>query len=127
MQTNLPALKNAFGKLLVFILLISFFGVQVNAQSNTKQSFKVTTVLRSAIPDYVQFQKGEQPSFNNFENWLNYTYHLSSDFGLMQIGEERDQLGWTNYRYTQTFKGLPIYKTMLIVHVFNGEIGRAHV
>ncbi len=125
--------KFIFGKgflkpLLIAVIAFSSFNESVTAQSNgSAVSFSaVSSVMKtnaeSYTPVYVSFKNGEEPSFNNFENWFSSNMKLSSDFGLQLINSNRDAIGFTHYRYTQTFQSLPINNSMIIVHVRNNQV-----
>jgi len=46
---------------------------------------------------------------------------LDADCDLLLTRSETDALGQTHYRYTQTFRGIPVEDAMYIVHIKNGK------
>lgn len=47
---------------------------------------------------------------------------LDSRSDLKLIGSQNDNLGYTHYRFIQTFEGVPIENSMLIAHVKGGKL-----
>ena len=47
---------------------------------------------------------------------------LDANSGLKLISTEKDALGYTHYRYVQTYQGVPVESSMLIAHVKDGKI-----
>jgi len=41
---------------------------------------------------------------------------------LVLMGKETDELGYTHYRFYQTYKGIPVENSMYILHVKNGRL-----
>ena len=62
----------------------------------------------TGIPSFVSFNENERPSFTNFEKWLQTNLVLSGDFGIQLLNSDRDAIGFTHYRYIQTYKGIPV-------------------
>lgn len=53
---------------------------------------------------------------------LRHTLRLDDQVGFVLIDQQSDGLGFTHYRFYQTFKGIPIENSMYIVHVKDGRI-----
>ncbi|MEI7801708.1 MAG: M4 family metallopeptidase, partial [Bacteroidota bacterium] len=118
-------------------MLVLFFSWNGMAQTQNNGNGKIALkgakeIQLSAVtgtPIYVSFNENERPSFTNFEKWLQTNLGLSADFGIQLINSDRDAIGFTHYRYIQTYKGIPVNRTMILVHVknnavasFNGEM-----
>ncbi len=49
-------------------------------------------------------------------------FHLSSSIDLVLLKTQPDKQGFTHYRFYQTYEGIPVEKTMFIVHTKDGFI-----
>src|SRR6185295_13510937 len=76
----------------------------------------------TAIPQLVKFRRGSEMEFKSFEIFLQQHYKSSGHFGIKLLNSESDHLGFTHYRYQQTFDGIPVEGTMYVVHVRQGKI-----
>jgi Zn-dependent metalloprotease len=76
----------------------------------------------STIPNYIRFKQGAELPFNKLENWLATFYNNDTKFGLTLLNVDKDQLGFTHYRYQQTINHIPVKLGMYMVHVKNGLI-----
>ena len=86
-------------------------------------SEKIITVSYSKIPSFVKFRSGAELDFTNYESWLTKTFNLPANYGLSLINVENDkQLNMLHYRYRQTINGLPLDRTMMIVHTKNNKV-----
>ncbi|MEO8085317.1 MAG: PKD domain-containing protein [Bacteroidota bacterium] len=94
----------------------------IEAQQKIKGAEKITTGNRSDLPESIQFRKDAQPEFGNFSIWAHNTLKLSADNDFILLNADKDKLGYTHYRFRETYKGFPVEATMYIVHVLNGKI-----
>lgn len=73
-------------------------------------------------PEKIIFQ-GNQPAFKQAAVIMpgdnGKTVELKQ---LKTVTEERDKLGFTHYRYQQTFNGIPVENAILIQHIKNGRV-----
>ncbi|HNX07946.1 MAG TPA: M4 family metallopeptidase, partial [Bacteroidales bacterium] len=74
------------------------------------------------IPTFIRFSKGSEPEFKDWQSWLNNQFKISPDFDMVLIHSEKDNFGFTHYRYQQTYKGYPIHSNVFILHVKNNRI-----
>lgn len=83
----------------------------------------IITTKVSKIPTFVKFRSGSELDFNNFNSWLSTTFNLPINYGLLLLNIENDkQLNMLHYRYRQTINGLPLDRTMMIVHTKNNKV-----
>jgi len=92
------------------------------AQQQIKGAEKIVTGTRSDLPESVHFRKGEQPQFGNFSAWAHSVLKLSADHDFMLISADKDKIGYTHYRYRETYKGFPVTASKYIVHVLDNKI-----
>ncbi len=61
-------------------------------------------------------------AFDNPNAFVKSQYQSNASYGIEVLDSETDALGFTHYRLRQTFNGVPIEKSMLLVHVKNGKV-----
>jgi len=76
----------------------------------------------TSIPEYIKFRNGYEIEFELLESWINQSFRLEDNFGLKLLRTEIDQLGFTHYRYQQTYNSIPIEGAIYIAHVKNGVV-----
>ena len=78
--------------------------------------------LNSSFPSFVKFDETHAIPFRNFFSWAKKSLdnNPAIDFNLLK--QEKDELGFVNYRYEQTFKGIPVAQSNYIIHVKNGNV-----
>ncbi|NMM47122.1 M4 family metallopeptidase [Marinigracilibium pacificum] len=81
-----------------------------------------TYTQRGLFPHTKQYEVGNQPVFNGVESFVLSQFPATSDYGVEIINEETDDLGFTHYRLKQTLNGIPIEKSMMLVHVKDGKV-----
>jgi len=92
------------------------------AQNLIKGAEKIVSGNRSDIPESVHFRKEAQPEFVNFSTWAQGAFKLTDDYDFILLNADKDALGYTHYRFRETYKGFPVKSTMYIVHVLNNKI-----
>jgi Zn-dependent metalloprotease len=92
------------------------------AQQQIKGAEKIISGNRSDLPEIIHFRKEAQPEFVNFNVWAHQNFKLSEDHDFILLNADKDQLGYTHYRFRETYKGIPLTATMYIVHVLNNKI-----
>jgi len=99
------------------LLLLSFFIIQVHSQSFVSKE--------------VRGERGISKSFTSFDNDQLVNFNASQVKSLLGLNQnsdlilkrtEQDKLGFIHYRYSQTYKSIPIENSMYIVHTKNGVL-----
>ncbi|MCK9611409.1 MAG: M4 family metallopeptidase [Bacteroidales bacterium] len=110
--------------ILFFIFLFSkhsfsqeFYGAEARKIIPAAEILAKDTLLD--IPTFIRFAKGSEINFKDILPWLKNNFQISSDFDLKLLRFERDELGFTHYRYQQTYKSYPIHSNIFIVHAKN--------
>ena len=75
---------------------------------------------RGVAKQYAEFAAQEQPVFN--EKNAASILGLDKNSGLVLSSIETDRLGFTHFRFYQTYNGIAIDKTMLVAHVKDGKL-----
>lgn len=98
----------------------TLYGAQASAIVNGAS--QIITSDYSAVPDLIVFEESKQPGFTNPDLWLRMAFSMDQNYGLAELTVDKDQIGYTHYRYQQTLHGYPLDGTMWIVHVKNGRV-----
>lgn len=77
---------------------------------------------QSNIPSFITFREESRPAFNSPDLWLKLNFGMDAGMSLTLLSSDRDQIGFTHYRYKQNYNGIPIEGTMWLVHVKNGQV-----
>ena len=109
----------------VVFLTTTAFAMEItgnDAQRKIKGAEKIITGSRTDLPEAVLFRKDAQPEFGNFSTWAHNNFKLAADHDFLLLNADKDNLGYTHYRFRETYKGLPVEASMYIVHVLNNRI-----
>ncbi len=121
-------------KPILFLLLAStIFNVQLFASSpavlsgaNAEEILNGAEVIRegvfSEIPSYVQFRSDAEVSVEQFPAYFAKVFSTDANLGIQELRREQDNLGMLHIRYTQTWNGIPIDGSFLILHTRNGMV-----
>ncbi len=115
-----------------FILVFSLLFISFSIYSQTFTGKEAQAIIPGAemivndaklnTPSFIRFAKGQEVGFDQFETWFTSHVKTTNDFAFALLGMETDDLGFTHYRYQQTYKGIPIHSNIFILHVRNGKI-----
>ena len=118
-------------KILFLFLSVGMFHIQkpraqtlsgADAGKAVSGSERVILNPTTKIPAYVEFPSGKGPTVVGFEDWLKRSLQMTSKLGLSLINTEKDQIGFEHLRYNQTYNGLPVNHSMIIVHAKQGVV-----
>ncbi|MEI6124344.1 MAG: M4 family metallopeptidase [Bacteroidota bacterium] len=98
----------------------TFYGKDAQAIIPGAELVVIDAVLNT--PSFIHFAKDSEVDYRLFQGWLTNHVKISQDFGLKLIKTETDELGFTHYRYQQTYKSIPIHSNIFVVHVKSGAI-----
>jgi Zn-dependent metalloprotease len=101
----------------IFTLVLLTTVLQTYAQNTLRDMIRGE---QGASKHFVRLSPEQQRSFN--QNQLISLLDLDNRAGFELLDQQTDALGFTHYRYRQTYKGIPIENSMYIVHVKNGMI-----
>ncbi len=76
----------------------------------------------SELPNYVKFRPDAYPNLQDICAWMQKNLRLSQKYGLSELNRTIDELGMEHIRYRQTYMGIPIQGSMVIVHTRNGKV-----
>jgi Zn-dependent metalloprotease len=68
----------------------------------------------------VRLNANEQIAFNPLQ--AKNAFSLQGNSDLILSRQQQDKLGFTHYRYYQTYRSIPVENSMYIVHTKNGKI-----
>jgi len=104
----------------ILLSIILFYGLSIYAERETivlrgEEAANVVSnseIVRmksfSTIPNYIKFKRGQEFSLSELENWLQHYFKSDQKVGLALLKEEKDQLGYTHYRFQQTINNVPV-------------------
>jgi len=98
----------------------TFYGKEAQAIVSGSEMVVKDTLLD--IPTFIMFAKGSEVAFKEMQPWMVNHFNINPDYNLKLIRSEKDDLGYTHYRYQQTYKEFPIHSNIFIVHVKNNLI-----
>lgn len=78
---------------------------------------------RTNAPAFIRLKPAEQVAYTEFDSWARKALKMGAADGLSlyKVGK-KDHLGFINYRYEQTFNGVPVEYATYIVHTKDGKI-----
>lgn len=116
-------------KVLIYLFAISWsyfcYAQQIQRQPIEKLNISVDQIRYSGLssnPTYIKFDKGKEPLFQNFKEWLQTMFNTGQDFDIKMINQESDELNFNHYRFVQTYQNIPIREAVFIVHVKDGKV-----
>ncbi|MEI8202251.1 MAG: M4 family metallopeptidase [Bacteroidota bacterium] len=92
------------------------------AQNLVKGAEKVIIDPNFSIPAYIKFMSDTEIDFSIWEKWMKSNFKLSQDIGFVLINNEKDNLGFTHYRYAETYQSKIIMGADLVLHVKKGKV-----
>ncbi|HNW99706.1 MAG TPA: M4 family metallopeptidase [Bacteroidales bacterium] len=115
----------------IFLILTGIFMQYLsNAQFITGSEAKkivnsaesVVLINDDYLPSLINFSKGQEIDLSDLQSWLINNFDLPSSFDLKFTKSENDQIGYTHYRYQQTYNGYPVIGGDYIAHVKNNKV-----
>lgn len=73
---------------------------------------------------FTQFENS--PELGSVESFIKQNYKANAAYGIKLLNAETDDLGITHYRVQQTFNGVAIANSMLLIHVKDGKVLNAN-
>ena len=105
-------------KKIILTLSVLVIIMQAYAQINLKAIIR--DERNGTTNRFITLQDNEQVSFDVAS--AKRILGLDASSGLVLMGKETDELGFTHYRFYQTYKGIPVENSMYIIHVKNGRL-----
>ena len=108
---------------LTFTAILLAANLSYAGQDSKNQIVKQRLSLESStIPTYIEYADEQRPVLTELKSLFQNYWKGVDGFDFVEIGQEVDQLGFTHYRYEQTYNGVPIEFAEWIVHTKNNEI-----
>ena len=115
--------------LLIMVAIISFLCVShaqilsgAKAKAYVKDAESVAVISNDYLPSFIKFSQGKELELAEIIGWLGESFKLSPGFSLRLIRSEKDQLGYTHYRFQQIINGYPVVGGDYVVHVKNNKV-----
>jgi len=126
------------GKAFIFLVMMSFFGVTLQAtdilkggeaQNHITNAKEIHFNEATQTPVFIKFESNKQPKLQRLAVQLMQWYQLKTPYGFELISTATDKLGFTHYKFRQTYQGYPVKNKVVNIHTFkdavvsvNGEI-----
>ena len=110
----------------LFLLNLSVF-LNLPAENNVTSihaAYPVKSQYKSftAIPSYIEFEKGKELEINSLDTWLSQYFDENQQVSFKLISKQTDHLGYTHYRYQQIFNNIPVQHGYYAVHAIGNKI-----
>ncbi len=109
--------------------LLTFFSVQINAQSyfgskaqEYVESAKEIHLNKSQQIDYIEFKDNFNLNITDFKKWIGKQFKLNDNAELVEINRFTDNLNQTHIRYKLSIDKAKVHDAMLILHIKNGRV-----
>jgi len=93
-----------------------------SAKAIVKDAESLIMINDDYLPAYIKFSEGSEIDLSSVQSWLSDNFKLSPGFGLQFIRSEKDQIGYTHYKYQQTINGIPVLNGTYIAHVKDNKV-----
>jgi len=94
-------------------------------------SFCFATYAQNSLQNVIRGERGISKHFVSLNGKLQTTFNaatariilgLDDQSDLVLMNKQTDALGFTHYRFYQTFKGIPVENSMYVIHTSNNRI-----
>jgi len=100
---------------LSFLITVSCFA------QKTGKSFSDIAVTNKGTSDWVSFHKNKDINPLNIFDYYADAFALNINDKMVLKNEKTDKLQMSHYRYTQQYKGLPVWGAEYIIHAVEGK------
>lgn len=95
----------------------------IDAESIVASAEKIVMNENNSSLSFVVMKNGSFIEESNHLNWLkSNVLKQNSDYQLVLYKKERDELGYTHYRYKEIYKGIKVEHGVYYVHVKDGRV-----
>ncbi len=92
------------------------------ADAIVQGAVKVRFTDKTVVPDFIQFAPGKGLLVALGIDWMMEHFKLSTNYGFALLEKSDDKIGFTHYRYQQTYMGYPVEGSMYLLHVRAGIV-----
>lgn len=119
-------MKRYISNILMLLIVMLIISVNKTALSQEDSVFYNSSWLRQNLnpqsrPNTLYFKAGKQIAGATIFEDHKADFGLSNDYQMVQYKTETDQIGFTHYRFQQTYKGVNIEGAQFFVHEKNGS------
>src|SRR6187399_1790389 len=101
------------------LLMLAMLGLALHGFSQTTLK-SIIKGENGTTKHFVKLLQNEQLPFNAAQ--ASKILGLSDQSALVLKSTEKDNLGFVHYRFQQTYKGIPVNRSMYVVNTKNGKI-----
>lgn len=103
-------------------MLFSIIGWNINAQSE----YNVIQTTKDGTPSFITFNNGSTVTHENFLEKFKKEFNIRKEDGLNLIKITKDKLGYTQFKYNQTYKGIVVYGAQYLIQEKEGVATKAN-
>jgi Zn-dependent metalloprotease len=92
------------------------------AKAIVKNAESIELIGDEYLPLLINFSAGEEIELSSVQTWVSDNFKMPQSFGLKLIKAEKDQFGFTHYRYQQTYNSYPVVGGDYIAHVKDNKV-----
>lgn len=108
---------------MLMVFTVSVWGQNGNESPVWQNKVKKIKIREATgLPDYLKFLPGEEIELAQAPDFLRSTLKMRPEDQLVLKKTERDQLGMQHFRYSQTYKGVPVEFSYYYVHAANNRV-----
>lgn len=110
---------------LLLLFIFSFLGATAQKFNINNLPIEIDEVRMSeytALPQFVSFKAGKQPSVRVLERWLKFNFQLPSLFSLTLVDKYNDELGYEHLKYYVTIAAHQVANCQILLHTKNNVI-----
>lgn len=98
------------------LILVALWIITINSNVAQTQTYTVVQMSDNGTPSFINFNASAGVTIENFKEKLKKDLKMQVDDNFTLVRKTSDKLGFTHYKYNQTYKGIDIFGA---VYIFN--------
>ncbi len=108
------------------MLLSTFVSILLNSYGQNSREYQIIQKSKQGIPTFIQFDENTGINHLNFQEKLKDEFNFSEENQLALNSESADKLGFTHYKYNQSYKGISVFGATYIIHEKDNHVKTAN-
>jgi Zn-dependent metalloprotease len=93
-----------------------------SASNRISNAEMVRFTEKSAAPDYIRLMPGKEIPLEKSMSWMFDVFGFTDNDKLVPMKSDKDKIGFTHQKFTQTYANIPVEHGTIIVHSKNNKI-----
>ena len=106
-------------KKILLSIAFGFIALTIITAQETK-SYQIIQKSEKGVPSFIRFDANNDVTHENFFEKMKDEFGFNVDDKFVLEESVKDEIGFTFYKYTQQYKGLPVNGAEFIIHEKNG-------